>query len=1327
MSFDSSAARSGAVASDNPSYRGAWLCYINGIEVPITGFSVSSGVWQIPQFQIYLLPDPVLEELGDEDRVPVALFYLDQWIDPIHPEWRLLVDGEIIGRSTTHVEAQRMLSFTCLGNIHVFKQLYFFFMNTVDDIVAAQSPDVAATGITASGLFYPYSLFHSGLFVGAGAGREIQDPNNPSRRVTDVGGDGPDPQDDVIKAPYELVYNVVRGLIDKNADPENRHRSVPMLNFFARYVRKVRLQNRFVRLPQLEDLTALDERRGVFPIFNAARNDEALAAMQRQMAARVSNSGPVWNVLQQTLGTVYMEIGMVTNPACVVTNLQGEIQRLLDPTTGVVDQNVAPPSTPTGTTGGTTPTTSPDAPVVRPRDVYQQVYDRLVQRAQLASTRFRTADVAAFRRAIEDDTVQGAPVQFAERLYQELLERDPALSSVLNGELRAIQQQLPNSAQTEANRQNAERTARRNNVTPPAPPTTDTSRTSPRVAAGVDPTTPVRLAQYFVKPQFLFGVPPHCNVFFPSMITTWGDDVNIINQPTRIYVNDSVMTRLLRPGGANREFMLHALTVAYPEEADAVLHHHVAGGDGDERGAAGAHDTGKDLLIPEEELYKGPVVARMELPSWFQMLMQTRNAGTGSDATPPSRTTPTAPNSPPPVVAQRPPGPNDATTGANAEAPAPQLPPLRPRGRAAGPDYWPNAWRPSPQLEALARGQRVTSDPTSTVASILSRVNSSGNYQGTVYPGLRRLGAFLRRMFPQIRGCGYVSGYPTDYRTVAGTTHIDPHKDGRAVDLMIPTVGHQPNHAAGDPVAQWLVEHAEEIGVQYFIWARTQFFSDRRARVGRFSPYTRADGVTAGASGVVAPHSARFDHFDHIHLELNLAGSNMQTPWFLQNSGANEPTQAPTAAINIPRAPTATTTPPTITRGPGPRPNTAPVTVVTRPATTVRTGTNEGGDEPTRDQSFQRLFRLYAQYEYLRQRYMQRNASVNMIFNPYVVPGFPCVIFDSQRTSSDRVGYVMAVTHSGTAGGDGQANWSTAVTVTCLRRFKEFLNDIKNDCERFAERVTAAPAEIIPEIRRVIQDDDNAERFYQLFFHGGARPEQLPAAFHFDRVMGYVAGNDVETFQITGEGVDAAARIRERADQAAADETLTAGPTTSQTTPATVQRGAPNTLTVSHNIDPNRELRPLPSTVYEDCFNRADTALQMCARPACTLVQYVRFWHAGRTLNQCIADGVVEGEENDFAYIAVQEQDISDTSPSTRVVLRPSSRQPATYWRRIYRLRPGPGRPLTESERGYVTEPPGPSHSRTGLPADYPQTRTDWDTILLAYRERARSLVSPGL
>jgi hypothetical protein len=52
------------------------------------------------------------------------------------------------------------------------------------------------------------------------------------------------------------------------------------------------------------------------------------------------------------------------------------------------------------------------------------------------------------------------------------------------------------------------------------------------------------------------------------------------------------------------------------------------------------------------------------------------------------------------------------------------------------------------------------------------------------------------------------------------------------------------------------------------------------------------------------------------------------------------------------------------------------------------------GLEP--ENEFQKLFYLYAQYEFFRQRYEARACGASLRFNPYILAGFPAVLFDTQ-------------------------------------------------------------------------------------------------------------------------------------------------------------------------------------------------------------------------------------------------------------------------------------------------------------------------------------------
>lgn len=67
-----------------------------------------------------------------------------------------------------------------------------------------------------------------------------------------------------------------------------------------------------------------------------------------------------------------------------------------------------------------------------------------------------------------------------------------------------------------------------------------------------------------------------------------------------------------------------------------------------------------------------------------------------------------------------------------------------------------------------------------------------------------------------------------------------------------------------------------------------------------------------------------------------------------------------------------------------------------------------------------------ARYELLRQRYVTRTGSIEMYFNPYIVPGFPFVSIETTENGLNIYGYVTSVVHSFT-----DRSWSTTVNFNC--------------------------------------------------------------------------------------------------------------------------------------------------------------------------------------------------------------------------------------------------------------------------------------------------------
>jgi hypothetical protein len=126
---------------------------------------------------------------------------------------------------------------------------------------------------------------------------------------------------------------------------------------------------------------------------------------------------------------------------------------------------------------------------------------------------------------------------------------------------------------------------------------------------------------------------------------------------------------------------------------------------------------------------------------------------------------------------------------------------------------------------------------------------------GKLKPGGHKLGEYLIEHFNAVASVG---GYACR-RNTADASRMSVHGTGRALDVFIPMAGGAADNGQGDKVANWLVLHAQRIGVQLVIWDKTIW---------------RANGRNDGAYGGPNPHA------DHIHVELTIEAAAMSTPWF---------------------------------------------------------------------------------------------------------------------------------------------------------------------------------------------------------------------------------------------------------------------------------------------------------------------------------------------------------------------------------------------------------------------------------------------------------------
>jgi hypothetical protein len=481
-----------------------------------------------------MFPDPILQRLGAEDRIPVALFYLDEFADQKKPTWKMLFEGEIVSWGYTNSASGRSVAFNCVMNISMYTQLYIFYMTSLSSVATGQIQQAQdASVITESRAVAGGLLFRQGLL-------------SPDRQATSP--------DNFIKRPFDLAYNVVRAIISDRI-PEGQ-RAIPGINFFQRWIRREQFHNRWVALPFLEEPTLEDgstvPTQGVFPILRAVQSLEAVRAVENFVEGQ-STGGCIYDLLKQVLDTVMMEMVMLPTAPCVrVRTSDGIILGapiFRDPANALTPEKLA----------------------------------------ALGSARFTLLETIA----------AGTHAQFT-----------------INADLVSAALKVAGLDISPADVFNEATLTKGINMI-------DTVEGAVNAGGPKKPMEAVRLGNYFLKPQMLFGLPPNCNVIFPSMTPSISYQESYITQPTRLYVQDSTLLEFngLATGDPTaKAAFLAGLSRGYPPDIDRAWRERLEKG-------AGAN-SGRNVLIYPEEFFKGPVTTRAPAPPWL-MFMKTQEQGSG--------------------------------------------------------------------------------------------------------------------------------------------------------------------------------------------------------------------------------------------------------------------------------------------------------------------------------------------------------------------------------------------------------------------------------------------------------------------------------------------------------------------------------------------------------------------------------------------------------------------------------------------------------------------------------------------------------------------------
>jgi hypothetical protein len=185
-------------------------------------------------------------------------------------------------------------------------------------------------------------------------------------------------------------------------------------------------------------------------------------------------------------------------------------------------------------------------------------------------------------------------------------------------------------------------------------------------------------------------------------------------------------------------------------------------------------------------------------------------------------------------------------------------------------------WSPPPDVRAAGEAARVRNNQGSVI-------QPGQPAQLPISPAVRAFYAWVLAHFPGVTGNGMARDSSRNHQV---GQRRDVHEEGRACDFKIRPVG----APAGTALANWLVRHAEHLGVQLVIWDRLEWSSSPIGT--RFENYR--------SPPMPSPHD------DHVHAELSIEASQITAEAMrarLDGAAAGDPP----ASSGSPGSPTATT------------------------------------------------------------------------------------------------------------------------------------------------------------------------------------------------------------------------------------------------------------------------------------------------------------------------------------------------------------------------------------------------------------------------------------
>jgi murein DD-endopeptidase MepM/ murein hydrolase activator NlpD len=295
-----------------------YVVYVAGEYCPVQEVVAQGGINAFSEAQFVLFPNSNLINFGDNDRVPVQVFFLDAFSDRT-PEYRLLFDGEIVNYAYNRSPNSIGVTLSAVSPFEILAQMYKSFFSSIIDKEKSQQSNLSdirrELGIEA--------------LLGANMLSNISDIDlktetpfstlftlsHYKERLTKVTGDNT-----YMNRPFVLLRNIIYDILNLSSTTELQS---DVTLFVKSLITKRGLFTSMFASPIYEDSSKLPN-----TILAAIRDAttintvcQGISAMMQQISQQ--NTISYWEIIQKIYAILMQEILMPVCPPHVYADVWG--------------------------------------------------------------------------------------------------------------------------------------------------------------------------------------------------------------------------------------------------------------------------------------------------------------------------------------------------------------------------------------------------------------------------------------------------------------------------------------------------------------------------------------------------------------------------------------------------------------------------------------------------------------------------------------------------------------------------------------------------------------------------------------------------------------------------------------------------------------------------------------------------------------------------------------------------------------------------------------------------------------------------------------------